>query len=148
MRQIKWDDSTREAAIALARGGRSLEGIAHACDMSRATFQRYRDAEPDFDAALMRALSEYESDLMQAMNAQLFSDEPNPALIAQIRNTLVHRFPQRHSIDPRMRLDARAAREGYAEDLADPSMNAPSDQTGAVIGRLVERMLKEDEGEG
>ena len=96
----------------------------------------------------MRALSEYESELVGKMNAELFSDEPNPALIAQIRTTLVHRFPQRHSVDPRIRLDVRAAREGYAEDLADPSMNTPTDQTGAVIGRLVERMLKEDEGEG
>ena len=139
------DATTRACAIEAARIGMSLEGIAHLCGYSRSHFSRVRTADPEFDSQLMRALATHEQSLASIAHEAIHSD--NGALHASALKGLAQRYPQRHGVDPRLRLDARAAREGYAEDLDDASLQAPADQTGAVIARLVERMLTEDESD-
>ncbi len=139
----KLDGPTRASAINAARIGVSFEGIAHLCGYSRSHFKRIRAADPDFNTSLLRAMAEHETGLAAIADESIRSD--NASLHAAALKGLAQRYPQRHSADPRIRLSAVAAAEGYDEDLEDPTQSAPADSTAAVISRLVERMLSEDE---
>jgi hypothetical protein len=122
----------------------SLEGIAHLLGFSRKTLDRRRAADPELDADLMRALARFEADLLQtfAVNVQA---APTVPCATAAKAMLAQRFPHRHGADPRFRLSAQQAQEGYAEDLADPELNPDKATAGTVIGRLVEELLKRDE---
>jgi hypothetical protein len=131
----------RTKAIAGCRLGMSLEGVAHLVRISRATLTKYRAADPTLNQELLGALAEYEQGLLKTVSRA----SKNAPAASQARAMLAQRFPQRHGTDPRLRLDVRAAQEGYADDLADPESNVAADTSANVIGRLVERLLREDE---
>lgn len=140
----RFNSELREKAIKAARMGMSLEGVAHLCGISRQTLWTYRKADEGFNSALLSALAEFEFDLCQAQLDGCRDIGALPA--AQLSSkVLAQRFPQRHGVDPRLRLDARQAQEGYAEDLDDPTLNPATETAGNVLGRLVDAMLKQDE---
>ena len=131
-------DEMKLEAVDAARAGMSLEGVAHLIGCSRQHLWRARKEDPDFNADLMRALALYEQEMLLKMNG--LGDGAGLA-----KAILVQRFPQRHGSDPRMRLSTQQAQEGYEDDLDDPKLNPAVESTAAVIGRLVDRMLTEDE---
>jgi hypothetical protein len=111
--------------------------------MSRTTFWRRRVDDPEFHADLMAALAEYEIVLTMRLDAALMNG--NAAQARELRATLVQRFPERHSTDPRIRHSLKAAQEGYDEDLNDVERNTTVDPAPTMISRLVDRLLLEDE---
>lgn len=133
------DDDAKELAIISARKGISFEGIAHLLCCDRKTLYAERQRDPGFNSDLLRALALYEVEMVERMNA----GDSDAGLAKSI---LVQRFPHRHGADPRLRITAQQAKEGYDSDLDDPSINPAVESTAAVIGRLVDRMLNEDEG--
>ena len=101
-------ENVRQEAIEAAKDGMSMEGIAHACRVSRVTLWRWRQENPDFDADLLAALSEFERGLLKDFKMYL-GDEKAQASAGHAKAMLAQRFPQRHGVDPRIRLDTRAA---------------------------------------
>lgn len=95
----------RAKAVSLARRGVSGEGVANACGMSYKTLTRIFAREPEFESDFLRAVAEYEVELVEASN---FGDE-------WAEKRLARRFPSRHGNDPRWRL----SRDRYAEDESD-----------------------------
>jgi hypothetical protein len=138
------DDAAKEEALEAARKGMSFEGVAHVLGVSRQCLGAIRKRDPDFNADLLRALAKHELDLLDTINAGL-ADAKTAGLASVAHQVLSRRFPQRHGADPRLRLTAQQAAEGYEDDLNDPNMNPAVESTAAVIGRLVDRMLTEDE---
>jgi hypothetical protein len=121
-----------------------MEAIAHTCGVSRQTLWLARKHDPDFNCDLLRALALYETELVDTMMACL-SDPKTAGNASVAKAILAQRFPQRYGSDPRLRMSAQQAQEGYEDDMNDPKLNPAQDTTAAVIGRLVDRMLTEDE---
>lgn len=104
-RAIVLTDAERKRAIEMARKGVSGEGVANACGISYKTLTRIFAREPEFESAFLRAVSEYEVELVEASNG---GDE-------WAEKRLTRRFPSRHGHDPRWRI----SRDRYAEDEGD-----------------------------
>jgi hypothetical protein len=121
----------------------SFEGAANACKFSLATLLRMRRAQPDLDAELMQAASEYESRLIaQHLDAM---DAGDAGMAESARKALAQRFPQRHSTDAKIRRSPAAAGDGMIEDLDDPATQTASDTSGADIRKIVDKLLAQED---
>lgn len=128
------------------REGMSLTGAARLAGRSRSWLTIARNKNPAFAEAVQIALGQLEREMCVQIRDAVRGEKPDPALINVLEKLLAHRFPQLHGSDPRLRYSIETAGEEHEDDSA--TAKTQIDGPGALLGRLVDKMLSEDEAGG
>jgi transposase-like protein len=135
-RELTAEEEAR--AVAAARSGLSLTGVANTVRMGRTTYYHYRQAHPEHNADIFAAMADYEAELVAELAEYRAARDIQSAAIVQ--KILATRFPERHGSDPRMRApdphpddeEKQKASHSRLEDAINALLDAregPKDET-------------------